>query len=213
MKEGEQKTIKEVVGEAIGIRGFSVERLSSLTDVPERYLKAIFNEEPEQLPALPYVRGYLIKIAEVLNLDGDELWQVYKKNLNLKTSGEADKLPQNRFALKRFKKRNLIFAILGIFVIIFLFFKAGQFLGAPSLEINNPSADNFITDISFIELRGLVDPQDKLMVNNEEIPTDKNGYFQKEFTLEPGINSIEFKVKRLLGKEVIITRKVIYQQQ
>ncbi|MEK7149917.1 MAG: helix-turn-helix domain-containing protein, partial [Patescibacteria group bacterium] len=60
MKEGEQKTIKEVVGEAIGIRGFSVERLSSLTDVPERYLKAILNEEPEQLPALPYVRGYLI---------------------------------------------------------------------------------------------------------------------------------------------------------
>ena len=211
MSNEENKTIKEILDEAMSVRGLNIERLSQLVDIPERYIRAIIDGNNKNLPASPYVRGYLIKIAQMLNLNGDLLWNNYKKGLVLKTSGQEDKLPQNRFAIKPLSKKNWIFIVVGIFVIIYLFFRLNYFLSVPLLEVNNPPSDNFIINAPAIDLKGRIDSGDKLTINNEEIVADSNGYFEKQFSLEPGINSIEFKVKRLLGKEVKITRKVIYQ--
>jgi len=210
--EIEQKTIKEILEDSMNVKGFSVERLSELTDIPERFVKAIIDENITSLPSSPYVRGYFVKIAEALNLNGNELWAIYKENLDLRTSGGKDKLPHNRFELKPFKKRNVILIVLAIIVVTYLAFKIETLLGVPNIDISNPATDNMVVNLPTIDLRGEIDAKDKLTINNEEIATDKNGYFEKKFLLEAGINSIEFKVKRLLGKETTIVRKVIYQQ-
>lgn len=210
--EIEQKTIKEILEDSMDVKGFSVERLSEITDIPERFIKAIIEENIANLPSSPYVRGYLVRIAEALNLNGNELWTIYKENLDLRTSGGKDKLPHNRFELRPFKKRNIIFIVLAIVAVIYLAFKIETLLGVPNIDISNPATDNMVVNLPTIDLRGEIDVKDKLTINDEEIATDENGYFEKQFSLEAGINSIEFKVKRLLGKETTIVRKVIYQQ-
>lgn len=207
----EQKTIKEILTEAMDLRDLNFAAIADLTDIQERYVRAIIEEDVKNLPSSPYIRGYLMKICSVLNIDGSELWKIYREEYKVKTSGREDKLPQNRFAFKKMKKRNVVFAIIAVFVIIYIIFRASQFFGSSRLEINNPPTDNFLTNSPTIELRGQIDPQDKLTINNEEVAADGNGYFQKEFLLEKGINSIDFIAKRLLGKEIKITRKVIYQ--
>ena len=213
MKEENQKTIKDVLAEPLGLKGLNIEKLAQLTDIPKNYLRAILEGDNQNLPAAPYVRGYLIRIAEIIDMDGDYLWQIYKKSLDLKTSGEEDKMPSNRFVIKRFGKKKFILAVLAVFVIIYLAFQIEKFLGVPSVEINNPATDNIIVNSSAIDLRGKINPRDKLTINNEETTIDKDGYFIKQFSLEPGINTVEFKVKRLLGKEIKVVRQVIYQQQ
>ncbi len=207
------KTLKEILEDSMDVKGIGVERLSEITDIPGRFIKAIIEGNISALPSSPYVRGYLIRIAEALSLNGHELWAIYKNGMGLKTSGEKDNLPHNRFAAKPFRKKNLIFIALAVIALIYLAFKVDRLLGVPPIDINNPPTDNMMVNAASIDLRGDVDPQDKLTINGEEITTDKNGYFEKQFSLQPGINSIEFKVKRLLGKEVTIVRKVIYQQQ
>lgn len=197
----------------MSIKGLSIERLAEITDIPERFIKAIMDENISSLPSSPYIRGYLVRMAEALNLNGGELWEIYKEKLDIKTSGGKDKLPQNRFESKPFKKRNIIFIALAVVIVVFLVSKAGRLLGIPSIDINSPAIDNIIVTEPFIDLRGRVDTQDKLMINSEEVTADENGYFTKQFSLEPGLNSIEFKVKRLLGKETTVVRKVIYQQE
>jgi len=37
--------------------------------------------------------------------------------------------------------------------------------------------------------------------------------FGNDFALQPGLNTVEFKAKRLLGKEVTIIKQIIYQPQ
>jgi len=209
--ETEKKTIKGILEDSMDVKGFSIERLSEITDIPERFIKAIIDENISSLPSSPYIRGYLVRIAETLNLNGNELWTIYKENLDLKSSGGKDKLPHNRFELKPFKKRNVILICVAVAVLIFLAFKIDTLLGVPNIEISNPPTDNMIVSSSTIDLRGQIDLKDKLTINNEEVSTDSNGYFEKQFSLEAGINSVEFKVKRLLGKEISIVRKVIYQ--
>ena len=66
------------------LRGMTVEKLADLSDIPERYLKALEGGDFKNLPPSPYARGYLMKIALILNVDGELLWQIYKKKTSQK---------------------------------------------------------------------------------------------------------------------------------
>jgi len=193
-------------------RGINILKLSELTDISEYYLVALLNHDSKSLPPAPYIRGYIFKIAEVLILNGEELWRLYSQTLVVKTSGGEDKLPLNRFALRPISKAKIAIGILVLLVIIYFGWRAGGFFGTPSIEITNPAISGFTTNESVIKLTGKIDPRDKLMIKGEEAPTNETGYFEKQFKLDSGINMIEFKVKRLLGKEIVVTKEVIYQQ-
>ena len=84
-------------------------------------------------------------------------------------------------------------------------------MGTPQIQISSPAADNLIVNSPSIKLSGEVNSRDKLTVNGEEILVGENGHFEKDFSLQPGINTIEFRVKRFLGKETAVVRQVIYQ--
>ncbi len=210
------KSFKEEVEEAMALKGMNVFKLSEATNIPEYYLTALVSHQFKNLPPPPYTRGYVLKIAEVLDLDGAPLWQSYSKTLISKTSGSEDRLPFNRFALKPISKAKIAVGIAVLFAIIYFGWRAGGFFGTPAIEITNPATDNFITKDSAVTLTGKINPQDKLTINGEETATDGNGYFEKpwefRFSLENRTAKLEFKVKRLLGKEVIVDRQIIYQQ-
>lgn len=205
-------TVREMVEEALREKKMTVARLAEMTDIPERYVVMLLAGEHKGLPPAPYVRGYLIKIAGALGLEGQQLWQAYKKQLELKTSGERDILPSNRFAFKRVNRGKVFLVVIIVAILIAggLWIKA--LLGSGEIDIINPGEDSVVTYESSIDLRGRIDPSDRLIINNEDVAIDTGGYFEKDFSLEPGINTIEFKVKRLLGKETTVTKQIIYQQ-
>lgn len=206
-----RKTLKELLTETMDLRGLNIERLSALTNIPKRHLAAFCGGDFKNLPAAPYVRGYLVKLAETLGVDGDLFWRAYQSEHSPKTSGAFDKLPSNRFAIKRFNKKVAVVAIVSLFVIIYLAWRINEFWGVPTIEIISPAADGLIVNSPTIKLAGRINSADKLTVNGEEIVSDSGGRFEKEFALQPGINTAEFKVKKILGKETKIIRQIIYQ--
>lgn len=213
----QSKTLGELITEALELRNLSVEKLSELIDIPAYYLIALKNDDLDKLPSAPYIRGYLIKIAEILKIDINLILTAYKREISLrplKTSGSSDKLPFNRFSFGHLVGKNIVIAgIILILISIYLIWRTSDFLGTPKIEIINPSADNFIINNNTIKLSGKVSAEDKLIVNGEEILIEENGGFEKDFSLQSGINTFEFKVKRFLGKEIKIIRQVIYQPQ
>ena len=207
------KSFQEFFNDILAVRGLTIEKLAELTEVPKHYLDALSSGNFSKLPAVPYTRGFLSKIAEVLAIDGDELWRTYKDEiiLNINTS---DKLPFNRFAIRRFGKIKIIIGIILISAIIYLVWQSDNLLGIPKIEIANPAEDNLVLSIPLIKLAGKIsNPKDKLTVNNEQIFINSDGSFEKEIFLRPGVNDIEFKIKRFLGKETKIVRKVVFQPQ
>lgn len=213
MEEKERTmTVKEIVEEALREKKLTVTRLAEMTDIPERYVIMLLTDEQKGLPPAPYVRGYLIKIAGALGLEGATLWQAYKKQLELKTSGEGDKLPSNRFAFKRVNRGKIFMTLVIVVAVAIGALWVNAVMGTGEIDVMNPVEDSIVTYEPSIDLRGKIDPSDRLIINNEDVAIDTSGYFEKEFSLEPGINSIEFKVRRLLGKETTITKQIIYQQ-
>jgi hypothetical protein len=212
------KSLSELLNEAIEAQGLDIKKLSELTDIPMHYLTALSESDFSKLPAIPYARGYLMRIAEVMRIDKNLLLRAYKQELSFKTlksSGPEDKLPSNRFASKhsRYRKNLIIIGAILVLVVGYGLWRIDDFLGTPKIEIISPAADNFIVNDPSIKLLGIINAKDKLTINGEEVLTGENGKFEKDFSLQTGVNSVEFKIKRFLGKESIIIRQVIYQPQ
>ena len=214
----EFKSLREIFNEALKLRNLDVKKLSEMTDIPIHYLSAFSSGDPKRLPASPYVRGYLAKIADILKIDIDSLLEAYKQETLLwpaKSSGPEDKLPLNRFALKSKRKIAIVsVSITGILVIlIFLAFQFSGFLGNPQIEITSPAENNIVVNSSIIKLSGITNPKDKLMINNEEVLAESDGRFEKNFSLQPGPNAVEFKIKKFLGKEITVIKIITYQPE
>src|SRR3989338_8755966 len=100
MESADLKTSAEIIAEAMTARGLSLQQLVKETGVPDTYLEAILKGNFQRLPSAPYISGYFKKIAAVLKIDENNLWETHQQETDLKISGPADSLPGNRFAIK-----------------------------------------------------------------------------------------------------------------
>ncbi|MCX6702642.1 MAG: helix-turn-helix domain-containing protein [Candidatus Wolfebacteria bacterium] len=215
MTESIERTLKEILNEAMDLRGVNLERLAQATEIPERYLIALKEDDYKKLPSAPYVRGYLMKIGEVLDVDGKSLWEIYRRHNPIKSSGLDDKLPINRFAIKGMNKKLIILGFIGVFAVIYLGWRGSDFFGAPKIEVTNPIDSAIQVATSTIKITGTTEPMDKITVgppgSSDEVLVSGNGRFEKVISLQVGPNTIEIKAKKFLGKEVKITKQIFYQ--
>lgn len=202
-----RENISETLSELIKKSKLSVDKIATLTEIPVRFIIALQNGDFSKLPADPYVRGYLIKIAKVLKEDPDELIFIYKNSTSRKISGKKDVLPPNRFKKAAISRGIIISIIIVILLSLFVTLRKDEILGLASLEVTIPKTVN--EELLMVE--GSVEPGDRLTLNEELVYTDENGEFEKEIALEPGLNTLKFKVKRFLGREKIIIKQVIYE--
>ncbi len=206
--EFEEKNPSFIIANAMKSKGMTVEKLAQLTGVSDRFLESIVDENFKELPSSPYVHGYILKIAEALNLNGEELWKEYfEKNENIKRSGSADSLPGNRFLIKHINKNIVLGVAAGIIIVVFVFWRIQSRVGEPSLSLSD-FKDEMIVEQTVFDLKGKIDPRDQLTLNEEILYPDVDGNFEKKISLEPGFNTLTFKVKKFLGKEYIIKKQI-----
>jgi lambda repressor-like predicted transcriptional regulator len=210
--ENENKNLANLILEALKLKGLNLDKLSQLTGVSERSLALILEERFDKLPSAPYVHGYLVKIAEILNLDGQKLWQEYlKNNAEIRRSGQEDTLPLNRFAIPKLNKKIIAAAGAVIIVLIFVIFRLPALFGQPELKISNIKDNPTVVQEANFIIRGIMNPADELTVNGEIVYPDKDGNFEKNILLQSGFNNIIFQTKKLLGKTYTVTKQIFYQ--
>src|SRR3990167_7489717 len=203
----ETEDIVEVLKKLMKSKGVGSGRLSSLTDVPSRFIDALLEGNFDQLPSQPYIRGYLFKISTALGAENDYLWQIFRSSVEALSSGEHDRLPSNRFALQKMSKSTMIWILSGIVVFLLISLNFNRILGRPSIEVVVPDT----TEESVVTVTGTINPDDRLTLNGEIIYTNDIGSFEKQVQLDPGLNTLEFKAKRYLGRETKLVKQVFYQ--
>ena len=65
-------------------KNYTIERLSDIIKVNSFYIKAIEVQDPNNLPASVFVRGYVVQISKELGLDSKLVADTYMKNFNKK---------------------------------------------------------------------------------------------------------------------------------
>ena len=199
--------ISELIKELMKAKGIGANKLASLTDVPDRFINALIEGKLDKLPAKPYIRGYLFKISNVLGIESDELWHTYRSSADTFSSGEQDKLPSNRFALRKISTKHTVWALVILAITLFIVLNFNRILGKPTIDIDIPET----TNEEVLQVEGLANPNDRLTLNGELIYTNESGIFTKQVQLEPGLNTLEFNIKRYLGRETQIIKQVFYQ--
>ncbi|MDP1689226.1 MAG: helix-turn-helix domain-containing protein [bacterium] len=204
------KDFKTLFNELLHNYGMGLSKLAEITAIPERYLEAMRAGNETALPPEPYVRGYLVKIIALTGGNLDEIMAAYKREGIKKTSGPADRLPSNRFSLHKISKGKVFLAIVILLLIVYSIIRFNIILGNPKLILNIPEESQVYTTISTILLKGEINPGDKLTINGENIVIESNGSFATTWPLTQGVNNLEIRAKRFLGKEEVVTRRVIY---
>lgn len=210
--ENEKKNLINLILEALKLKGMNLEKLSQLTGVSERSLALLLEEQYDKLPPAPYVRGYLVKIAETLNLDGRELWREYlKNNGEIRRSGGEDTLPLNRFAIPKLNKKIVAISGAAVLIIAIIIFRLPAFFGQPELKISNISENPTIVNEATFAVHGIMNPADELTINGEAVYPQKDGNFEKSVLLQPGFNNLVFQIKKLLGRIYTVEKQIFYQ--
>lgn len=208
----DNKKLADVIQELMEERGISLEKLAYITNIPQRFLLALKNGEFNKLPAKPYVRGYLLKIATVLEVDPEIVLRAYKESAEIKSSGTRDRLPTNRFAKQRFNKNLALAAFVLIILVAFFGIRVKSILGTPTITLSIPDS-TLITIDRDLKVSGRISPGDRLTLNEEMVYTNNDGAFEKEVNLSSGLNTLEFRVTRFLGREIKVMRQVFYEPQ
>lgn len=199
--------------DAMRMKSVSVEKLAGATGISDRILNGLLEERYENLPPAPYVRGYLLKIAAFLNLDGEALWADYlKHNEGVRRSGKKDQLPRNRFAISGIHKKFVWASLVAILVGGYLIARLVSFYQKPDFELTSPSEGAVLREPTVI-VRGVIEPSAKLTLQEEAIYPDKNGNFEKAVSLRIGVNILEFKISKFFGKEFEVIRRVTLEPE
>lgn len=211
----DNRKLRDIILDQCEAKDIKMEELVKKTNIPEQYLDAIINDVRTRLPAFPYVRVHLTRLAALLGLPPELVLTRYRQEFAEKTSGRADMLPGNRFALPSGRRRYLLGGGAIIAIVLVIIISRSGFFGSPHLTIDMPpvGGDPFITTSSTILLSGRVDAGDKLTINGQPVATGETGIFESQYQLVPEINIIEFTTKRFLGRQFSLIRQVYYEEQ
>ncbi len=190
----------------------SLKKLAEISGIAPNHLQNLADGHFSKLPAVPYIRGYLTAIGEILEFDPEDWWREIKEGGFLIRSGATDELPKNRFAAKPIGTY-LWAAVLGILLLGYLGFRFSQIIGRPVLTIDHPDASLVATTEEILMLTGRLENGDQLSINGEPVTTLADGTWLKRVSLQPGLNTFVISAKKLLGREVVVTRQIVYEPQ
>ena len=155
-----EQSFKSRFESALGNRNVGMAKLSELSGVSERYIEALRGGNFNLLPPAPYVHGYIQKIAGILGADAEELWAAYRLENQVKTSGAEDRLPENRFLLKKIARGQVAAAAAILLVGAYAFLHFNRIIGKPELTILNPQVATIVVNADKLSVRGEITPGD-----------------------------------------------------
>ncbi len=193
-------------------KNFTLEKLAEISGISARNLESILKGDYKSLPAAPYLHGYFIKLGEILDFDGEEAFKKWKGEAQeeMKSSGPLDKLPHNRFSRKPIAKYFWL-GLFGVLILIYLILQIPRLSGLPEIAIGNPREQRIMYGEEKILISGTVVNADEIYINGERAEI-KDGLWQKDVALFPGMNVVEVIAKKFLGGETKAVREIIYEK-
>ena len=131
------KSFATFLDERLRERDLNLKKLSELSGITFRHLECLREGSFAHLPAAPYVRGYLKKLAGILDFDADAWWHELEYESTIQRSGRGDELPKNRFALQSLSGYGWM-ALIALLAVLYIGFRFSVVFGTPQLTLAYP---------------------------------------------------------------------------
>lgn len=135
----------------------SLEEIARTLKLNIEYLRAIENEKYEVIPAEIYTKAYLRFYAQDLGLDGDQILDLYRKQINVPSIQKP--MAQDKKNGLSFKPSLIIITVLLIAAMIFFIERSRETSIETARETTEPDVPEVKTTITRDEMQDVIEPE------------------------------------------------------
>ncbi|HBR80409.1 MAG: XRE family transcriptional regulator [Candidatus Uhrbacteria bacterium GW2011_GWE2_45_35] len=211
---------EECLGEKIKAlrkhRNWTLREMSEATKIQRKYLEAFENGKYDILPEPIYAKNFLKKYISTLGGDPKYFISLFEENVRKCDLVSPHRLPAQRArALAFFSAHRLWKFLIGlVFVaalVSYLGWQITSLLAPPVITIFEPTDGIEVQDAT-ITIKGTVNRESEIFVNNNKIIPDTDRNFSTKITLERGLNVITIEAKTRHSKMATVYRKIVLNQ-
>ena len=197
-------------------KNLTLEQAEEETKVRAHYLEALEEGRYEALPSSVYAIGFLVKYADFLGINKDNLIEKFSQERG-KSYDHAKIMVERRIREPFFSITPKFMTIFGIVLVLiglmgYIFYNVHQFTSPPNLEIASPATDQVIKNES-VKIIGKTDGGSTLSINGQNVLTDDLGNFSQEVKLHAGLNSFEIRSINELRKQSVRLINILAEVQ
>lgn len=203
------RTIGERLKEARSTKKFSIEKLEKETRIKSEFVKAIENEDWENLPDFPVVQGFVKSIAQTLGMDEKATAALLRRDYpprELKVNPEPD--VSDKFTWSPRLTFFVGIAAVTIALLSYLGYEYYQFRSPPSLKVETPQEGQAV-ETTTLEVKGETEPDVTLRVNNQPVLVEEEGDFSTVIEISTETSEIIVRAISRSGKETVVHRKIV----
>jgi len=183
----------------------SLAKVAQEIAVSAGYVKALEEGNYSALPPEIYVKGFINRYCNLTGLDYDKAIYLFDKNkLAPAPVRPSRRLIAHSWLLRIISYRNFIVFIALLFLATLFFYLVKviyPMYSRPYFTLNSPQNCPFDTSQENFELKGIIQPEGKIWINDEDVMVDKEGNFTCSLFLHGGENVIKFRVVNKFSKE------------
>lgn len=206
-------TVGDILKRARAEKKLTLEDGEKQLRIRKKYLAALEANAWDDLPSLPYIKGFLHNYSKYLGLKPEEMLAFFRRQFHEKekerllptglTAGDREPLfritPQIAMIM-------VVASFLGVFF-SYLFFQYRNLTNPPPVTIEKP-LEGEIVQSTTLTVIGKTDADAVVSVNNQQIALSDTGTFSATISLNPGVNTVTVEATSKQGKKRAVTRTI-----
>ncbi|MBI4038495.1 helix-turn-helix domain-containing protein [Candidatus Daviesbacteria bacterium] len=207
------RTVGQVLKEERERKLYTLDEVEKSTKIRKELLEALEAGQYMKLPPPTFVQGFIKNYGKFLGLNTEKLLAIFRREYSSKKhpprilESFSSPIDQKKFRITPARALGSVVLILVVVFFIYLWLEYRFLTKAPFLEITSP-ANQLSVDTPIISVIGRTDPEEKVTINNQEIPVDLSGQFTQEIKLSDNVNTIVISAISKEGKVTKVERTV-----
>lgn len=210
------RTVGQILREERERKFYTLLEIEKVTKIRIELLEALEADKYERLPPATFVQGFIKSYGRFLGLDTQKLLAIFRrefsehKNPPRVLQSFSNPIKASRFYLTPSRLISLVVVSMVLIFFGYLWFEYRYLILSPSLDVKYPP-DQITVQEETVNVKGLIDPEATLSINNQEVAIEKNGEFGAEIKLTEGTNKLSIEAKSKIGKVTKVERTVFLQ--
>ncbi len=187
------------------------------THIQRKYLEALERGHFEKLPEPIYARNFIRSYARALGADETYFLELYEEECGACDLLGPSRSPRQRverkkfFVWNRFMRFGALSCLLaGVF--IYIGYQIFSIIESPKVILLSPANDT-LTHEAKLNVRGLVEGDASVYINNEPIVVNADNTFDAYVDLREGLNTLVVEAEKRYSRKSIIERSVVFDPQ
>jgi cytoskeletal protein RodZ len=209
-------TVGEVLQKQREKLGKSLEQVALDTKIQPRFIKYIEDDDFKKFDSSVYAQGFIKIYAKYLDLDEERILAIYRRSVPEKYSKDYTLRETESKTVRRInitpQTLAIVLSVLFLTAILsYIGYQVYQFQSPPEITILSPE-DQTSVDVNEVEVKGVIDTNSSLFINENPIDIDQEGNFLYTLDLNPGVNLITIQAKKNNStQESVETLNITYE--